>query len=199
MQNLGVISIVQADAILKNFGNQIGAIGEGEAHKALARAVNRVTDTVHGRVIRAVAKQGSIPAYIVRKAINKKTVKPGSGAALEGVVSATGRPLPLSVFGPRQFSWGVRVKVWGSMQRYQGWFIYAGRWNSGNPIAGENVFENTRGANAKSGRNNAIVKHDGASVPEELVRKESARIFEQTVQTMLPARVAHEIGRILPH
>lgn len=198
MQNLGVVSIVQGDAILKNFGNQLGALGQGEAHKALARAVNRVTNTVHGRVIRAVAKQSSIPVAIVRRQVYKSLVRPGSGDVLEGKIKAIGTYLPLSVFNPKQFSWGVRVKVWGTTQRYPGLFIYAGRWNSGNAIAGYNVFENTRGL-SRSGRHNAIKKEYGPSVPEELISKESARIFEQTVQVMLPARVAHEIGRILPH
>ena len=198
MVEFGLVSISQSDDVLKRFGNKLNALGDQQAHKALARAVNRVTNTVHGRVIRAVAKQGSIPGKIVRRAVNKSTVKPGSGSALEGRIYASGRPLPLAVFGPKQFSWGVRVKVWGATQRYAGWFIYAGRWNSGNEIAGMNVFENTRGANAASGRNNAIEKHDGASVPEELVRGESERTFYATVQSMLPARVSHELDRLLP-
>lgn len=186
------VSITAGDDILVRFGNQIGALGEGEAHKALARAVNRVTDTVHGRVVRAVAKQSSIPAKIVRSTIKKRQVRPGSGAALEGVVYATGSPLPLQVFNPKQFSWGVRAKVWGQMQRYPSHFMYGGRWNSGKLIANGHVFSRT------TKERKPIEKTMGPSVPEEMVKGESARVFESTVQVMLPQRVAHELSRLLP-
>lgn len=196
------ITISVGDDVLRRFSNQIGALGQGEAHKALARAVNRVTNTVHGRVIRAVAKQSSIPVAVVRRTIKKRLVSPNSshpGASdLEGVVWATGRELPLSAFNPRQFSWGVRAKVWGSVQRYPGAFIYAGSFRSGKPIAGNNAFTNTRGYSESSGRNNAIERMFGPSIPEEMVRGESERIFRETADTMLPQRVAHELNRLLP-
>ncbi|MDP9590335.1 UNVERIFIED_ORG: hypothetical protein J2W19_002894 [Shinella zoogloeoides] len=37
----------------------------------------------------------------------------------------------------------------------------------------------------------------GPSVPEEIVRGESERVFRETVADMLPKRVAHELGRML--
>jgi hypothetical protein len=37
----------------------------------------------------------------------------------------------------------------------------------------------------------------GPSVPEELVKGESERVFRTTVQDMLPVRVAHELSRML--
>lgn len=192
-----LVTIVPSNDMLRRFDNQLKALGTGQAHKALARAVNRVTNTIHGRVIREVAKQSSIPVAIVRKQVNKRLVKPGSGHALEGKIWATGSPLPLSVFKPKQFSWGVRVKVFGTMQRYPGWFINAGRWNSRNPISGQNVFMNTRGLSATSGRRNAIEKQFGPSVSEELIRGESARVFHEVAEKMLPERVSHELGRLL--
>lgn len=186
------VKITLGDDEIRRFGNQLGALGAGEAHKALARAVNRVTDTVHGRVIRSVAKQSSIPAHIVRRTIKKRQVRPGGGGALEGVVWATGSPLPLKVFNPKQFSWGVRAKVWGQMQRYPSHFMHGGRWNSGKLIAGGHVFSRTTKDRMP------IEKTMGPSVPEELVRGETERVFRETVSTMLPMRVAHEISRLLP-
>ncbi|WP_099863766.1 hypothetical protein [Pararhizobium haloflavum] len=192
-----LVVIETRDEVLERYGNMLGALGEREAHKALARAVNRVTNTVHSRVVRAVAKQTSLTAGRVRKEIKKRQVRPGGMGALEGVIWATGRPLPLKEFRPKQFSWGVRAKVWGQTQRFPGAFIYAGTYRSGIYVGNGHVFTNTRGPNTRSGRNNAVEMMFGPSIPEEMVRGESRRTFEQTVATMLPQRVFHEISRAL--
>lgn len=192
------VEIVSKDNVLSRFANQIGAVGEEKGRKALARAVNRVTTTVEGRVARAIGKQSSIPTKIIRTQIRKKLAAHKGGGAIEGHVIASGSPLPLKVFNPKQFSWGVRAKVWGQMERFPSHFMHGGRWNSGKLIAGGHVFINTRGPNANSKRNNAIEKQFGPSVPEEMVRDEAARVFHHTVQTMLPKRVAHELSRLLP-
>jgi hypothetical protein len=194
MARTPIVTITLTDDILRNYGNQLGALGEAEGFKALARAVNRVTNTVYGRVIRQVAKQSSIPTAVVRRSIKKQLVSPNinHGGALEGVITATGNPLSLRVFNPKQFSWGVRVKVWGRVQRFPGTFIYAGTYRSGQYVGSGHVFHRlTR-------ESKPIEELFGPSVPEEMVRDESAKLFDATVQLMLPVRVAHEIGRLLP-
>jgi hypothetical protein len=186
------ITIEQSDDILRNFGNQLGALGKGDAHKALAQAVNRVTTTVQGRVIRTIAKQSSIKSATVRRSIQRELVKPGSGKALEGKIIATGRPIPLDEFNARQLSWGVRAKVWGRVQRFPGTFIFAGTYRSGKAVGNGHVFHRaTRDSNP-------IEVLYGPSVPEEMVKDESAKVFQSTVAMMLPVRVAHEVGRLLP-
>jgi hypothetical protein len=187
-----MIIISAADDTLKRFGNQLGALGEGDAHKALARAVNRVTTTVHGRVIKAVAKQSSIPRYIVKGAVKRRltSVKPGQGA-IEGVVWATGKPISLKYFHPRQVSYGVTAKVQGGSVQYPHAFMGPRPGVLASALRG-NVFIRT------SSRRFPIKMLYGPSVPEELVRGETVKIFEETVATMLPARVQHEIGRLLP-
>jgi hypothetical protein len=187
-----MISIEHRDDILRNFGNQIGALGAGEAHKALARAVNRVTKTVEGRVVRVIAKQSSIKVTDVRRALKKDLVKPGGGQTLEGKVIARGRPIPLKDFGAKQMTWGVQAKVWGRVQRFPGTFIFAGTYRSGNPVGHGHVFHRT------SAKGLPVEKMFGPSVPEEMVKDESVAVFQTTVATMLPARVAHEMGRLLP-
>jgi len=189
-----MITIDVRDDILRNFGNQIGALGKGEAHKALARAVNRVTKTVEGRVARAIAKQSSIKTAVIRKAIKTQQVSPNinHGQAIEGRIIATGRPIPLDDFGARQFTWGVRAKVWGRVQRFPGTFIFAGTYRSGNPVGNGHVFHRT------TLDSHPIEILYGPSVPEEMVKDESAKVFQSTVAMMLPVRIAHEIGRLLP-
>lgn len=189
-----MITIQTSDEVLRNYGNQIGAIGEGEAHKAFARAINRVTKTVESRVVRAVAKQSSIKVAVIRRSIKTQLVSPNirHGHALEGKVIATGRPIPLKDFGAKQFSWGVRARVWGRVQRFPGTFIFSGTYRSGKPVGSGHVFHRlTRDSNP-------IEVMYGPSVPEEMIRDESARVFHQTVGSMLPARISHEIQRLLP-
>lgn len=188
------VQIVAADDILTRYGNALGALGKREAHRALARAINRVTDTVHGRVIRAVAKQSSIPTATVRKVIRKQRVstKLSNGGGLEGIVTATGSPLPLKEFKPKQFSWGVRAKVWGRQQRFPTTFINAGTYRSSKQVGNGHVFHRV------TVKSLPIEKLFGPSIPEEMVKDQSKAIFERTVEQMLPARVMHEIGRLLP-
>jgi len=186
------ISLTQNDDDLKRYANQIGAIGQKKAHVAFARAINRVTTTVRGKVARAVARQSSIPVSLVRKQMVRKTVRPGGGGVLEGAVVGTGGAIPLRVFRPKQFTWGVRVKLWGKQQRYSGMFIYAGRYNSGKEVATGQVFQRTTTASLP------IERQFGPAVPAEMIRTEARKEFERTVADMLPKRIQHELSRMLP-
>lgn len=185
------VIITPADDILRRFGNQIGAMGEGKAHQALARAVNRVTTTVHGRVIKAIRKQSDIPTAITRKSVGKRLVKPGGGGALEGEVWAKGKPLSLKVFRAKQYGFGVKAKWGGNWHRYPGAFMGPRPGVLADRLGGH-VFVRI------SSKRLPIEQLFGPAVPGELVRSESARVFEATVATMLPERVAHELERLLP-
>lgn len=180
-----------ADRELARFQNMIGAVGSKKARAAMARAVNRTTRSIHGKVIRAVAKQSSIPLKIVRKSVRMSLAAHQGEGAIQGVVYATGSPLSLKHFNARQFAFGVRAKVFGETRRYPSAFIYAGNFRSGNPVANGHVFQRVGKARLP------IEKLTGPSVPEELVRGESAHAFSTTASSMLPARIAHELGRLL--
>lgn len=187
------LTITPGDDLLARYGNALGTLGEVEGHRALARAVNRTTTSVRSRVVRAIAKQSSIPTRIVRRQVRTIQVRPGSvGEVLEGQIISHGRPIPLREFNARQFSWGVRAKLFGEMKRFHGMFIYAGTFRSGQTVANGHVFQRV------TTRSLPIEKQEGPSVPEEMVKNESAREFGRTVMQMLPARVAHEINRLLP-
>lgn len=187
----GLVRIEFADGELDSFANMLGALGEKQARVALSRAVNRVTRTVEGRVVRAIAKQSSIPAKIVRASVKSRLSAHKGDGPISGIVLATGEPLSLKHFGARQFSFGVRAKIWGKTTRFPGTFIFAGTFRSGKPVAGGHVWQRTTADSLP------IEKQLGPSVPEEMVRDQSLRVYEETVRTMLPARAQHEIGRIL--
>lgn len=184
------VIITPADDLIRRYGNQIGALGSGKAHAALARAINRTTTTVHGRVIRAIRKQSDIPTAIIRRQV-KRRLASVKGGALEGMVFATGSPLSLKHFRAKQFSFGVKAKWGGKWHEYQSAFM-GPRPGTIAPKLGGNVFVRTSSSRLP------IEMLFGPSVPEELVRGESARVFEEVVRTMLPARVQHELGRLLP-
>lgn len=178
------------DDVLKRFVNQIGAVGSTQGHKALARAVNRVTNTIHGRVLRAIRKQSDIPTAIIRRHVKKRLANTSAGSAIEGVIWATGKPLSLKYFRARQFSFGVKAKWGGSWHSYPSAFM-GPRPGVVSKKLGGHVFIRTSAARFP------LEMLFGPSVPEELVRGESARIFRETVEDMLPRRVAHELSRML--
>lgn len=184
---------IQPDSNLALYSNRIGELSQGDAHKAFARAVNRVTNTVHGRVIRAIRKQSDIPTTIIRRQIKKRLASPSisHGGSIEGVIWATGNPISLKHFKARQFSFGVKAKWGGKWHEYQGAFM-GPRPGVIAPRLGGNVFVRT------SASRFPIEMLFGPSVPEELVKGESERIFNETVESMLPMRVMHEVGRLLP-
>lgn len=186
-----VISIKPADDILHRYENQIAALGEKQARVAMTRAVNRVTRSVYGKVVRAAAKQSGIPVKIVRDTVKMTLAAHKGNGPIEGMVHATGKQISLKHFGARQFSWGVRAKVWGEFKRYEGDFINAGRWNSGNPAFGGHVMY-------REGKDRFPVKRElGPSVPQAIIEGEAAHAFATTVETMLPARLTHELSRML--
>ena len=186
------ISVSPSDQMLKRFGNQLGALSERDGHKALARAVNRTTNTVHSRVIRAIARQSSIPTRIVRSQVSKQTVRPGALGSLEGIVYASGNPIPLKEFRAKQFSYGVKAKVWGKQRRFEGMFIKAGTFRGTKNVGNGHVFQRVTTAGLP------IQMQTGPAVPTEMVKNEAKDMFENTVQQMLPQRVQHELARLLP-
>ena len=193
------ITIAPTDNILERFSEQLRQMSDGKAHKGLARAINRTTDVTYTRVTRAIVKQSSIPRHIVQDRTRKVRVAVGvPGTDLEGRIIARGKGVPLKEFAVKQLSYGVRVKLFGKMQRMPGDFIFAGTHKSGIAAYNGHTLTRTGEENPKSGRNNAIRPTYGPSVTGEMVERLSKQEYERTVAEMLPARVQHELARLLP-
>jgi hypothetical protein len=75
------------------------------------------------------------------------------------VTSGTGRHLPLSFFGAKQFSYGVRAKIWGKAQSFRSAFVVK-RYGGG-------VFKRTGKARFP------IEQLWGPAVPVEMLRDEA--------------------------
>lgn len=185
------VSITYGDDVARQFANQIGAIGQGRARAPLARAVNRVTTMARTRVIRQVAVQSSIPRKILNRAIKRRGAQFRGSLPMEGVIYASGKPISLKHFKPRQMSYGVRVKIYGKMQRLEGTFM-GPRPGVVAPALHGQVWQRTSAARLP------IEMQYGPSIPAEMVKGESARAFEAVIASHLPTRVRHELGRLLP-
>lgn len=193
------VTITPADGNLKRFANQLGALGSKKAHTALSRAVNRTTTTVQGRVIKAIAKQSDIPRGIIRQQLKRRTVSTNieHGGSLEGVIWATGKPISLKYFRARQFSFGVKAKHGGKWHGYPSAFMGPRPGVIAKKLNGHVFVRTTDKTWLSKGKRAPIEKLFGPSVPAEMVRGESERVFRSTVREMLEKRVAHEIGRLL--
>lgn len=183
--------IAEADGNLKRYGNMLGALGAGKARQAMARAVNRAGRTTAVQVRRALVKQTSIKRAIVNAQVRTKAAAHQGTGAIEFVIWARGSEIPLAQFGARQFSWGVRAKVWGRMQRFPHTFGAPGDNPKVVSALGGQVFVRT------SSDRLPIEKVYGPSIPKEMVIGETKEAFESTAARETEKRLAHELGRLL--
>lgn len=200
------LEMKDVDGLLGRFANQIGAVGEGQARIAMSRAINRAVDMSYTQVVRALVKQTSIPRALLVSQISKnKSAQLGTGP-LVGSIYATGSELPLSKFRPVQFSWGVRAKVWGKVERFPHAFIFGGTFrNKAAPIAGNapeyHVFvrngRTMQDREGKKGRDNAFAELFGPSIPKEMVKDAAAETFLRVSREALIKRLSVELNHIL--
>lgn len=157
----------------------IQRVGEREANRAFSRALNHEGRKSFTAVKRALRKQTDIPAGMITAAMQFKS---SSQRNLRTIIQGSGSELPLRFFGARQFSYGVRAKVWGKFQTYKSNFIVAS-------LSG-NVFHRT------SRKRLPIQRTFGPSIPKEMVKDETAETFEQSGNAVMD-RAMHELSRIL--
>jgi hypothetical protein len=184
------IIITPGDDVLRRYSNQIGAIGEGKAQAAMGRAINRTVDMVYTQTVRVLVRQTSAPRSVVVASMRKKYAST-SGGALEGMIIAKGRELPLKMFKPVQFKAGTKATVWGKRQLFKGAFMGPRPGAIALALKGH-VWTRTSEARLP------IKKMFGPSIPKEMVKDQSAAQFESMAPPILARRLEHEIGRMLP-
>ena len=154
-------------------------VGEGAAALAFSRALNHEGRKTFTAVKRSLRKQTDIPPFMITASM---AFKSSSQRNLRTIISGSGKELPLRLFKPSQFSYGVRAKVWGKHQTYRSAFIVA--------KYGGNVFHRT------SKKRFPIQKMFGPSIPKEMVKDETLETFEQSGNAVMD-RAMHELSRIL--
>ena len=150
------VRVLEADDVRIRFEAACARIGEGEARRAFSMALNKEGRKSFTQLRRSLAQQSSIPRGAVNAATRFTSVTRNT---MSTVTTGTGRHLPLSFFGAKQFSYGVRAKIWGRAQTFRSAFVVK-RYGGG-------VFNRTGKARFP------IEQLWGPSVPKEMLRDEA--------------------------
>lgn len=185
------------DRGLRRFENMVKSLAPERVRWAMATALNDAGKKARTQVVRTLAQQSSIPYAVMRKNLRAIHAKPTGTSEMQFSIEATGKPLSLKYFRPREFSghghilggFGVTAKVWGKEQVFQGGFIRSG-WRARRIVLGGHVFH-------RLGENrNPIEPMFGPGVANELVRDQVPKAFEAAFAS-LPDRLAHLLAREL--
>ena len=169
------VQFLEADDVRTRFEAACTRLGESDARRAFSMALNKEGRKSFTQLRRSLAQQSSIP----RGAVNASTrFKSASRSTMSTVTSGTGRHLPLSFFGAKQFSYGVRAKIWGRAQTFRSAFVVK-RYGGG-------VFKRTG-----KGRY-PIEQLWGPAVPVEMLRDEAYAAW-----TDQHPRVLNESARLI--
>lgn len=173
------IVIKDLDQTRIRFEAMVQRVGERDAALAFSRALNHEGRKTFTAVKRTLRQQTDIPAFMITASM---AFRSSSQRNLRTIISGVGKELPLRLFKPSQFSYGVRAKVWGRHQTYRSAFIVA--------KYGGNVFHRT------SRKRFPIQKMFGPSIPKEMVQDQTLETFQQSGNSVMD-RAMHELSRIL--
>jgi hypothetical protein len=194
------LEINAQDQVMRRFGNQLAAAGE-KAPTIMAMALNKEGDKGRTQIRRALVKQTGLKLGAISKVV--KTIR-ASGSTLTYQLVATGKPIPLKYFKPREVRGGVKHTSPMDPNPYPGAFLRVGGWV---PKKGQRGRVFKMGARKATGRfgghvmiNTAGGKWGGGvekvmssvSIPKAIVEGESRAAFER-----IGPRVVDEVGRLL--
>ncbi|QGY01488.1 hypothetical protein MMSR116_05910 [Methylobacterium mesophilicum SR1.6/6] len=199
---MGGLFVTLDASALARLGNQIGAAGKG-APLALARAINHTGAKARTQMVRALVPQTGLKRKTIVKALRESKASAGS---LTYAIKSHGGNIRLKHFGARETRQGVSAAPWGQRSVYAHTFMKAGWWpnrvtkGNWNGQVFERVGSKTQtqhGTKGRGGMDRFTVVRSGLFIPDEMVQGASAAAFNATAATDLPARLEHELGRIL--
>jgi hypothetical protein len=167
------------DQVLARYGNQLSALGEGQARTALSRALNHEGDKGRTQVKRTLVKQTGIKYGAINKAV--ATVR-STPATLTYTLKARGDETNIAWFGGVQRRKGVSAAPWNKRRIFARSFIV--------PRFGRAFIRTSKSRLP-------IRPLYGPNLARELVKDSSAAAWQSGVVNIV-ARVGHEIGRMLP-
>lgn len=189
----GLVAQLDASAIAR-LGNQISAAG-AKAPIALARAINHTGDKARTQMTRELTNQTGLKRATIVRALKESKASAGS---LTYAITSRGGNVSLKYFGARETRPGVSAAPWGRRRVYFGSFMKAGWWpkrvTKGNWHG--QVFRRA-GGKTGSGVDRFEKVKSGLFIPREMVTGATKAAFEQSVAANLPARLSHELGRVL--
>lgn len=175
-------------ASLSRVSNLLHAAGKN-APLALIRAVNHTGDKARTQMRRVLVAQTGLTMKTIRKAVKSK--RAFNGGAYE--IKAQGGDVRLMFFKARETRKGVSAAPWNKRQVYPRAFMKGGQFpNRSEMVAGGAVVRR-----AGKGRYPLHGVKAGLFIPTEMISGQSEDAFYSTVDRELPARVAHELYRVL--
>ncbi|MFG1370707.1 phage tail protein [Xanthobacter oligotrophicus] len=148
--------------------------------QAVARALNRTVEKARTDVTRALVKQTGLKFGTVRKATSLWRASAGS---LTAEIRAKGGYTSLKEFSARQTKKGVSAAPWGRRQVFDHTFMVK--------RYGGHVYK-------REGKDRfPLRKLYGPAIPVEMVKGASRDAFFRAVESELPKRLDHELGRVL--
>ncbi len=193
--------IVQVDAAaFMRLSNMLGAAGAGARH-AIRRAINHTGDRAKTQMIRALTAQTGLKRGVIVRAL--RVTRAAHGGALDGAgsgalsyaIRSKGGNIALKHFRARETRAGVSAAPLGRRQVFAGTFIKGGAFPKRVALSkgGGHVFRRVAGA-----RRLPVEKvRSGVFIPEQMTEGATADAFHAMVNAALPARMEHELGRII--
>jgi len=183
------VVIRAGDQVMARFGNQLGALGAGEAPRLMSMALNTEGNKGRTRVRRALMDQTGIRSHQIGKAM--RTVRAGPGR-LQYMLEAKAGETNVSMFGLK-VRWRKVVAI-STRQRIKVQEVSASPWNTARmfhgafsiPKFGGRVFKRT------SDERFPLKPVFGPNLAREIVKAESRTEFEG-----IAPKVSTEVGRLL--
>lgn len=160
---------------------------------ATARALNRSSDMARTQMVRSLTVQTGLKRKVIVAAL--KSSKRAAAGSLFAVISSHGGDVRLKSFGPKETAGGVSASPWGQRRVYAKTFIRGGTFPNrhGGPFGGNgHVY-------VRSGRGRFPLKaaRSGLYIPVEMITGRTEETFFAAVNSVLPARLDHELSRLL--
>jgi hypothetical protein len=176
-------------AAIARLGNIFKAAGKN-AKDAERRAINHTGDKARTAMRRVLVPQTGLKRKTINKALKSTRASYSSGAY---IIRSKGGNVRVMFFHARETRAGVSAAPWNARRVYPHTFMKGGRFPKRVALKlGGAVLER-----AGSARFPLHGVKSGLFIPEEMVKGESETAFYATVERELPARLAHELYRVL--
>jgi len=174
---------------IQNLANVMAAAG-AQVPTAAARALNHTVAKARTQMIRQVVGSTGLKYGTIRRALIVEKAKPGS---LVAAVYSKGGDVGLKHFKARETAAGVSAAPRNHRQVFAGSFQKGGQFPTRVALRlGGHVYRR-----AGKGRLPLVKQKSGVFIPEDMVEGASEAAFYKVAQSDLPARLAHELYRVI--
>ncbi|KAB2776519.1 hypothetical protein F9L00_14385 [Brucella anthropi] len=170
--------VITTDGVFKRYGKALEAIGERDAKRVFARALNRGGDQARTQVKRSLVAQTGIKYGLINKAVKTIRAHPNK---LEYKLEAEGGETNLNLFNARQGKKGVSAAPWKKRRVFKSTFIV--------PAYDGRVFK-------REGKGRGPLEPlFGPNIAREVVKDPTAEKWRM-VSGFVMTRVEHELMRL---